>query len=56
MLLTTAIDDFTLRAASRNDTATILGFIKELADYEKLAHEVVATEGTLAETLFGDTP
>ena len=56
MLLTTAIDGFTLRAATRNDTATILGFIKELADYEKLAHEVVATEDTLDETLFGDTP
>ena len=56
MLLTTPIDGFTLRAATRNDTATILGFIKELADYEKLAHEVVATENTLDETLFGDTP
>lgn len=56
MLLTTAIEGFTLRAATKKDTATILGFIKELADYEKLAHEVVATEATLHETLFGDTP
>ena len=56
MLLTTSIEGFTLRAATKNDTATILGFIKELAEYEKLAHEVVATEATLHETLFGDTP
>ena len=30
----------------------ILCFIKKLADYEKLAHEVVATEESLRETLF----
>jgi GNAT superfamily N-acetyltransferase len=35
---------------------SILGFIIELAEYEKLAHEVVATEDTLRETLFGPTP
>ena len=56
MLLTTAIDGFTLRAATQHDTGTILGFIKELADYEKLAHEVVATEEKLQETLFGEHP
>ncbi len=31
----------------------ILGFIKELADYERLAHQVTATEETLADSLFG---
>ena len=31
----------------------ILSFIKKLADYERLSHEVVATEETLRETLFG---
>lgn len=39
--------------ASENDVPLILQFIKELAVYEKLAHEVVATENTLRESLFG---
>lgn len=56
MLLETSLDNFTLRAATPADVGTILGFIKELAEYEKLAHEVVATQETLAETLFGPTP
>jgi GNAT superfamily N-acetyltransferase len=30
----------------------VLSFIRKLADYEHLAHEVVATEETLIETLF----
>jgi GNAT superfamily N-acetyltransferase len=36
--------------------ATILRFIKELAEYEKLGHEVVATEDDLRRTLFGERP
>ena len=32
----------------------IFSFIKELAKYEKLSHEVVATEALLEETLFGE--
>ena len=40
------------RYAERKDTALILQFIKELADYEKLLHEVVADEQTLEEWLF----
>jgi GNAT superfamily N-acetyltransferase len=34
----------------------ILSFIRELAEYEKLLHEVVATEDGLRETLFGPKP
>ncbi|HET7842683.1 MAG TPA: GNAT family N-acetyltransferase [Xanthomonadales bacterium] len=45
-----------LRAATPSDCALILSFIRELADYEKLAHEVVATEAGLREQLFGATP
>ena len=45
-----------LRPAHTGDTAQILSFIRELADYEKLAHEVVADEATLAAQLFGDRP
>jgi GNAT superfamily N-acetyltransferase len=32
----------------------ILSFIRELAEYEKLSHEVVATEETLRNALFGE--
>ena len=35
-----------------NDTKLILDFIKELADYEKLLNEVVATEEVLYDSLF----
>ena len=40
------------RYARREDTALILQFIRELADYEKMLHEVVADEGTLEEWIF----
>jgi len=43
-----------IRSAERADVPQILEFIKHLADYEKLSHEVVATEEKLMETLFGD--
>ncbi len=48
----TAIDGFKLRFADENDTSLILGFIKELAQYEKLQDQVIATEETLRESLF----
>jgi len=40
--------------AARSDVSIILDLIKELAAYEKLAHEVVATEEILEESLFGN--
>lgn len=43
-----------LRSAGVDDVATILRFIKGLADYEKLGHEVVATEDGLRRSLFGE--
>ncbi len=43
-----------IRFAEPADTPLILRFIKELAAYEKLAHEVVATKEILDETLFGE--
>jgi GNAT superfamily N-acetyltransferase len=52
-VIQTTIPQFTLRPAGHDDTALILMFIKELAEYERLAHEVVATESLLRETLFG---
>jgi GNAT superfamily N-acetyltransferase len=45
-----------IRPASREDVGQILAFIRELADYEKLAHEAVADEAGLAAQLFGPTP
>ena len=49
-------DSITIRPASKNDAALILSFIRGLAEYEKLAHEVVGTEQDLQRTLFGEKP
>jgi GNAT superfamily N-acetyltransferase len=45
--------DLTIRPATEADVPLILTLIRGLAEYEKLAHEVVATEELLHETLFG---
>jgi len=45
-----------IRLARADDCATILGFIRDLAAYEKLSHEVVADEAQLRATLFGAAP
>jgi GNAT superfamily N-acetyltransferase len=42
-----------VREAARDDVPLILSFIRELAEYERLSHEVVATEESLRENLFG---
>ena len=42
-----------IRKATENDISTILHLITQLAIYEKLEHEVVATEETLKQTIFG---
>lgn len=46
----------TLRDATENDVPLILRFMRELAEYERLAHRVVATEERVRETLFGARP
>lgn len=56
MIVTTSIPHFTIRNTSISDVPLIFSFIKELAEYEKLSHEVVATEEILSEFLFGDRP
>lgn len=43
---------FSITTATRADVPTILGFIRQLAAYEHLEHEVVATEELLEEWLF----
>jgi GNAT superfamily N-acetyltransferase len=45
-----------IREASPDDAPLILAFIRDLAAYERLAEEVVATEDAIRETLFGETP
>ena len=44
--------ELSFRYAERRDTALILKFIKELAEYEKMLHEVVATEELLEDWIF----
>ena len=46
----------TVRDAVRADAPLILKFIEDLADYEKLRHEAVATVADLERELFGDNP
>jgi len=46
----------TVRDAARADTALILGFIRGLAEYERLLHEVTASEADIALALFGAQP
>ena len=43
-----------MRVATEDDVPLILSFIRELAEYEKLSHEVVATEDVLRGSLFGE--
>ena len=50
------IPGFQIRMACAADAPVILAFIKNLAAYEKLSHEVVADEDQLRETLFGERP
>ena len=45
-----------IRAATPADCATILGFVRDLAAFEREPNAVVATEALLADALFGVTP
>jgi GNAT superfamily N-acetyltransferase len=42
-----------IRPARREDAPTLLGFIRELAIYEKAEHEVAATAETIEQSIFG---
>jgi GNAT superfamily N-acetyltransferase len=46
----------TIRPATPADLPLIAQFIRDLADYEKLAHEVRFDDATLGEKLFGPRP
>jgi len=45
-----------IRFTKPDDVPLILDFIEGIAEYEKLSHEVVATEETLRDSLFGERP
>jgi GNAT superfamily N-acetyltransferase len=42
-----------IRPASEGDAALVLHFIRQLADYEKLSHEVVADENLIGRAIAG---
>jgi GNAT superfamily N-acetyltransferase len=46
----------TIRRARADEAGLIYALVCELAEYEKLLHEVKATEADIAEALFGDNP
>jgi GNAT superfamily N-acetyltransferase len=45
-----------IRRARADEAGLVHAFVRELADYEKLSHEVEATEADIAEALFGENP
>jgi len=45
-----------IRRARPDETGLVLSLIRELAEYEKLSHEVEATEAMIGAALFADHP
>lgn len=52
----TAPANVRIEPATEKDLPLILSFIKELAEYERLSHEVLATEELLKDALFDERP
>ena len=50
------MSEIQIRRATPDDVPLILAFLRELATYEKLAHEVVATDADMHAALFGERP
>lgn len=48
------LPSFEIKPATETDVALVLAFVNELADYENLSHEAVATEAGLHAALFGE--
>jgi GNAT superfamily N-acetyltransferase len=46
-------EEYALRTATPDDVPAILACIRGLAEYERLAHQCIATEALLHQTLFG---
>jgi len=51
-----AAGEIRIVSATAADVPLILRFIRKLAEYEKLSHQVSASEELLKETLFGERP
>ena len=45
-----------IRPAVPSDASLVLSLVRELAEYERLLHEVEATESMIADALFSDVP
>lgn len=52
-MIATDSPGFQIKSATESDVPIIFSFVKKLAHYERLSHEVVATEELLRENLFG---
>jgi GNAT superfamily N-acetyltransferase len=50
------VHELVVRAARPGDVPQLIEFIRELAEYERLAHLVEITEELLAKALFGERP
>lgn len=46
----------TIHRARRNEVPLVLSLVRELAEYEKLSHEVEATEISIEAALFSESP
>src|SRR5262249_30430949 len=55
-VIATGTPGFQIKSATEADIPIIFSFIQKLARYERLSHEVVATEELLRKTLFGSRP
>jgi GNAT superfamily N-acetyltransferase len=51
-----AVSPFRIVPAAAENAPLVLRFIRELAEYERLSHEVVATEERIREVLSGPSP
>lgn len=49
-------DRIAIRPAREHEVPLVLGFVRELAEYERLSHEVVATDEDMRKALFGPRP
>jgi GNAT superfamily N-acetyltransferase len=51
-----SMPEITIRPAAVEDCELIIHFIRELAEYEKALHEVVASQADMEQALFGPEP
>jgi GNAT superfamily N-acetyltransferase len=50
------VSELTIRRALSGEAGLVLSLVRELAEYEKLLHEVEATEAGIGAALFGSDP